>query len=497
LIYIVNKGDTLQEIASKYNVSIKDILDSNPGITDPDSIQFNQRLYIPETSSLPKPRGENRITSDDQISNSNDRELGETVARCRIKEEPQEKIIKTTIRVSVFFDGTANNRTNTEQRLKNTDAYISRKDSLDGGSYENDYTNISKLEQLILSDDQAEHFVHVYIDGAGTQDIDRDVPQGLVEGRGTTGVIAKVEKGKEKVIKLIEKLKLDKKTIIETVYLDAFGFSRGAAAARYFIHAALERNDTNVKNMLESKGYTVSAVKIKFIGLYDTVASYGFKHGDDTTDLHLDAVSSAEKVVQLAAAEEHRKNFRLTNINSAGNKGKQIFLPGVHSDIGGGYRDYAEEKNHQILDIDTAWAGDETEKRFKKERDWLIHSGWYMAAEIETPNFWNELKVNRTGIRNTYNRIPPQIMADYAASSGLKFRKLSTFYPIPDELKHIKQLVDEHIAMRVSTYKYWWDMNSTEIKNLRHNFLHFSSSYGGTNQPHLINNERKRIIQNG
>jgi LysM repeat protein len=493
----VNNGDTLQKIASKHNVSIKDIMDSNPVIAHPDWIQVNQRLSIPETSSLSKPMEENSISSDDQISRGNDKELGDPIARCKIKEEPQKLNKKTTIRVSVFFDGTANNRTNTEQRLKNTDAYNSYKAPLGGGSYENDYTNISKLEKLILSDNQTEHFLHVYIEGAGTQDNARDIPQGLAEGRGTTGVIAKVEKGIEKVITLIESLNLKQGTIIETVYLDAFGFSRGAAAARYFIHAALERNDTNVKNMLESKGYTVSAVKIKFIGLYDTVASYGLEHGDDTSDLHLDAVSSAEKVVQLAAAEEHRKNFRLTNINSAGNKGKQIFLPGVHSDIGGGYRDYAEEINHQILDIDTAWAGDETEELFENERGWLITSGWYTAEEIETPNFWNELKVNRTGIRNTYNRIPLQIMADYAANTGLRFKKLSSFYPVPDELKHIKQLVDEHIAKGLSTYNYWWDMNSTEIRNLRHKFLHFSSSYGEANQPQFINNERRRIIQNG
>jgi hypothetical protein len=172
-------------------------------------------------------------------------------------------------------------------------------------------------------------------------------------------------------------------------------------------------------------------------------------------------------------------------------------LPGVHSDIGGGYRDKSEEKDYQILDIDTAWSDDETKKLFENERDWLITSGWYTAAEIETPNFWNELKVNRTGIRNTYNRIPLQIMADYAAKTGLSFEDLSIDFSIPDELVQIKLLIDEHIATGLSTYKYWWDMNSTEIKNLRHNFLHFSSSYGGTNQPQFKNNERERIIQNG
>ena len=147
MIYIVNEGDTLQKIASKHNVSIKDMLDSNPGITDPSIIQVNQSLSIPETSSLPQSMGQNRISSDKQISDSNDKELGDPVARCKIEEEPKERVIKTTIRVSVFFDGTANNRTNTEQRLKNTDTYNSLKGPLGGGSYENDYTNISKLEQ--------------------------------------------------------------------------------------------------------------------------------------------------------------------------------------------------------------------------------------------------------------------------------------------------------------------------------------------------------------
>jgi hypothetical protein len=88
-------------------------------------------------------------------------------------------------------------------------------------------------------------------------------------------------------------------------------------------------------------------------------------------------------------------------------------------------------------------------------------------------------------------------MADYAANTGLIFKNVSRDYPIPDELKHIKQLVDEHIAKGLSTYNYWWDMNSTEIRNLRHKFLHFSSSYGEAHQPQFINNERRRIIQNG
>ena len=47
--------------------------------------------------------------------------------------------------------------------------------------------------------------------------------------------------------------------------------------------------------------------------------------------------------MHLVAAEEHRKNVSLTDIASAGSKGRELFLPGVHSDIGGDYRDEASE----------------------------------------------------------------------------------------------------------------------------------------------------------
>ena len=40
--------------------------------------------------------------------------------------------------------------------------------------------------------------------------------------------------------------------------------------------------------------------------------------------------------------DEFRENFDLTNIDSAGFKGLEITLPGVHSDIGGSYRNYTE-----------------------------------------------------------------------------------------------------------------------------------------------------------
>ncbi|HJV33667.1 MAG TPA: hypothetical protein VJ604_01260, partial [Geomonas sp.] len=69
---------------------------------------------------------------------------------------------------------------------------------------------------------------------------------------------------------------------IECLHLDCFGFSRGAAAARNFIHAAILRHEDTLKDRLQSSDHRVSAVKVKFAGLYDTVASHGFLSGNDT-----------------------------------------------------------------------------------------------------------------------------------------------------------------------------------------------------------------------
>ena len=82
---------------------------------------------------------------------------------------------------------------------------------------------------------------------------------------------------------------IPKKVIIEKLTLDVFGFSRGAAAARTFIHDTLfgskfvmagmarSKSDesTALKAALEKKGYTVSALNVCFAGLFDTVSTYG------------------------------------------------------------------------------------------------------------------------------------------------------------------------------------------------------------------------------
>ncbi|MNF92297.1 hypothetical protein D3C84_749370 [compost metagenome] len=91
-----------------------------------------------------------------------------------------------------------------------------------------------------------------------------------------------------------------------------------------------------------------AGVAINFIGLFDTVAAIG--GWDDWGDpgdavnggveLYL-APDCARQVVQLVARDEFRRNFSL---NRVAPPHREIILPGVHSDLGGGYQPEATER---------------------------------------------------------------------------------------------------------------------------------------------------------
>lgn len=104
--------------------------------------------------------------------------------------------------------------------------------------------------------------------------------------------------------------------------------------------------ETNLyfKQQLKKEGINVENVVVRFVGLFDTVSTYGLFADNDVMDLSLNAVNKAYQTIHLSAADEYRKNFALTNINSAGFKGISLSLPGVHCDVGGAYNDIAYEK---------------------------------------------------------------------------------------------------------------------------------------------------------
>ncbi|CAH0233587.1 DUF2235 domain-containing protein [Chryseobacterium sp. Bi04] len=215
------------------------------------------------------------------------------------------------LEVGVFFDGTLNNLKNTELRQKYKDGKnkiestdseeeILRKekaiedttekqedeyDDLDDkkkpdagseydqylkaihrsrldkmgvdNSFSNDFTNVARLYKCCEQTNYA-----IYIEGIGTLDNRRDVDDGFQYGSGITGVRGKVRKGCEKLadrIKVIIRDSLNADKQFTKIYIDTFGFSRGAAAARNFayeINGKKRTADVEIKKSRKIVGYT-------------------------------------------------------------------------------------------------------------------------------------------------------------------------------------------------------------------------------------------------
>ena len=427
------------------------------------------------------------------------------------KEEKEQEKKKVKVRLCVSFDGTLNNRTNTESRKNKAQAYEDVKDSWfqafrGYGSYENDLSNVAKFDKFVDQASGYEKTIALYIEGIGTINHGTDTFLGKALGQGEAGIVGKARKALNQIIFELMKHFTQGEVEFELVTLDLFGFSRGAATARHFVNHVLDECDHpgfKLSDRIKSANYGVDKIEVSFVGLYDTVSSFGlpFEHKKNSRILKLNAISFANKVVQLAAAEEHRENFSLTNIDSAGGKGKEVFLPGVHSDIGGGYIDGAIEE----LIIDK-----KIKTQLEKERAKFIESGWFNDNEIRVncPSSRSnrvplsrricKLEVKRI-VAAEYDRIPLQIMADFAREAGMNVKsKLESKHDVSDkDLQTIKDKLKSY-AKSGNSKPEDWHSNEQWLRSLRNKHLHFSAHYNSTGmQPRFVNGKRKRLHYDG
>ncbi|MFC2498943.1 phospholipase effector Tle1 domain-containing protein, partial [Capnocytophaga granulosa] len=187
-------------------------------------------------------------------------------------------------------------------------------------SYGNDHTNVARM---YLNADRQDYAI--YIEGVGTKDLEGDYSlRGISYADGVTGLLAKVKKGSEELVQKIkmlydrEKGKKGKKNQKLSLTLDVFGFSRGAAAARHFLFQVSHNKHLNMEtqaarnnfldNMIEvPESELVIAMKkekilapfaknitinIRFVGLYDTVASFNPYSWDLAANRITEAIST-------------------------------------------------------------------------------------------------------------------------------------------------------------------------------------------------------------
>lgn len=479
------------------------------------------------------------------LENSNDGVVYGEPAKMTVKEDP------VNITVGLFFDGTGNNRQNiTERETPGSTIYKDKTTGWkwkwqDNTSYENDRTNVDNLEKMYKK--QALYF-SIYIEGIGTTDKAYDNVPDMGTGMGSTGIRGKVRRACEVLVQEIRKRST---TDIGVLTIDVFGFSRGAAAARNFAHevtkaaykARVVSNRAGVmmfdeddkvveKSELPARGHfglklegkmKVNTIRLRFAGLFDTVSAYGIVHKDDLKQLNLNAINKASSIVHLTAADEHREKFELTSVST----GIELSLPGVHSDVGGSYRDNVMEEvslAEEMLSVINRT------KLINDERNKLIEQGWYRANQM-TNNQPYKL-IGKRKLSNKYSLIPLHLMFELGKdickfepdqlqskfkipaaplpNSNLSltdvykrlrdFAILKTAPPLlfntARQLQSIKNMVNAGVypaAKYNETVK-----DHIMLYELRNRYLHFSSSWDGIGKEPEINEkgERERVVFN-
>lgn len=241
---------------------------------------------------------------------------------------------RVTLEIGVFFDGTGNNAANAGKGTE--------------GSYANARSNVALLSQLYKN--RPGHWVRnscgayerkfamIYKDGIGTikGGADSTFP-GSAMGMGDYGVESRVYDACLDVGRQIERLSPGVEPL--EIVLDVFGFSRGAAAARYFVNCFRQGYVEYWRRYVELKRAYLPKdrkVRIRYVGIFDTVAAIGLgtNERNGPVNVHLKA-AQATRIHHLTATHEYRENFRL-NHNLPGG-GAARALPGAHSDVGGGY----------------------------------------------------------------------------------------------------------------------------------------------------------------
>lgn len=240
------------------------------------------------------------------------------------------------IHYSVFFDGTGNNRD--QEMTKPVDKRA--------------LSNIAKLfDAHKRNDDQINR---AYIPGVGT-------PYPDIGDPGSTAGMAMGKDADKRIKKALELLdeeiaKVPAQQKIRLINITVFGFSRGAAEARAFVRDLAEQCQKK-DGAWQYKGLPL---RVAFAGLFDTVCSaygnYGSAalslnggHNNWAEDMKLPPM--VEQTVHMIAAHEARRRFPLdsTRIDADyPDNTVEVWYPGVHSDVGGGYAPHEQGRENTI-----------------------------------------------------------------------------------------------------------------------------------------------------
>ena len=404
---------------------------------------------------------------------------------------------KVRVEAGLFFDGTGNNRDNTQAYQRQMDECLTANaagaisedecsvelSQIMEGSYLNAETNVSKLEQMyqqgqFQSEEWKEaHRISTYVSGVGTKSGEPDDGPSMGLGLGEQGILKKIAEGAGDLAADIIRFVSDP---IDELVLDVFGFSRGAATARHFISREVQDENGALAAAFRQQGIPwPKKITVRFVGLFDTVAGVAdlgnldfSAHDAETGRINVNLrPEDAERVVQFAARHERRHNFSLNSLRGESGNLPDHFsewsLPGAHSDIGGGYPDRFHE--HVEVRPPLVVRGKDRRNpeasfefsRMLQERALIKNEGWIgplnplatLDIDQERPpglpggDITLRLWLDRE-VRGEYSRIPLYLMHKLAVDAGVPFDPILTENPqlaLPPELMTIARNLAAHV----------------------------------------------------
>lgn len=353
-------------------------------------------------------------------SDEQEKPLNKTPAPSNTTEGSKVELEIRRVEFNVYFDGTWNSKFNSNWYNDNN-WYQSDRYSIDGKVYDHDDSSIEEKYRGMYKADETSfaraptgvdqmnraartndpYIIPLYVDGSGTE-TPSDDPYALDNvndykgsaatmqsdstfgggfGKGGTGVYAKLEKMCEQVQNKLKAVKDKSKVPIHIVMFDVYGFSRGSATARMFVHRVIEERN---KELLTDYGLDLTeyTVMVRFVGLFDTVSSIGTNHTNDVAGdkqgLAFAKGKITSKIVHLVAGHEFRQKFSVTSIQQAVTRGYglEVVLPGNHTDIGDG-KDTNKKYNRETKEYE--FAGNIDRKTI------LQHKSWSFSNMLTTP----------------------------------------------------------------------------------------------------------------
>jgi hypothetical protein len=250
--------------------------------------------------------------------------------------------------------------------------------------------------------------------------------------------------------------------------------------------------------------------KTRFLGIFDTVAAIGTPanglnpHTADTGDVNIVLRPGvAEKVFHITALNECRFNFALNSVRPAW---PELALPGVHSDIGGGYLPVERENLYMsrplVETVPLIQPGEETRvyQQTLAEREMLklaptiapmMHTNkiapetWYddrmpqdRYGSFQKRSFAALLLKDRV-VKNDWSRVILRVMLDAAQEAGAIFepiRETNTELRIPDELiSFCKKAINVGKATRMGSTTQGF--TTDEIDLIAREYIHCSANW--------------------